>query len=816
MATTSTFNLRKLIQTRLHQDDTVIDDDTSSCYEDDQRNPIKKRITTWLGPRGGSTFSAGHTRSCSDSVSPLSTHQHPHAHQDHHYQQGVQEDSELLRAADPCSLRPAKRLDPKRRTLDDVPSMTNLDLLDILSAQGNPDSSNAHIQRRARPQTFLASPVLSSHFKLSPPIGSLDDSFAVAADPNIMETSLEDRSDPTLNRQSWSRDWSEGVRQLIEETDLAFESVGSAFDVHNSLDLPRMSQDMSRSNPDLTAQLAPSPLLVEKPGDRNVDKENVGTKLEAPLDIPPRRSFRVKEDALKAERRKSRSVPPPIHTRRPSSPQGPAYQRKPPSLASPPPMSARDPSNNPTANSHNQTPPLKSTSIIHRRPRQPSAYARRPSRTTRWAIPDNVTDIFTGNVFKRNEVDELLTPEQLEMLKQKREEAKRKESQLNSPRASDESETSWGSSEQEGLGRSSESCKGSKSSHETQPSKGGPLSHKSRPSQGIADMETFGNASETSASSDDAERRSEGKQSSASEEDDEDLPPTPPKKSEGRLRKQASERNKIQENDDDEGLMTFDLLGEPSPLDVSDSDEPPLPPKNPRRYAPPTKGLPHIPTNENAKRRKGSTTLKPEEDDEYLYLKSTPFSLTTPYFRHGPIAFAKSEIGKGALTMDETLDWTAFQMAILGAGDFLHEVYDDGDSKLVEDVMEWFGDFGFETHGHLIPEDSPPSPRSSSRSTISSAASENDIRLPVDDRTQNWAYDTANLFQGKGHRRRGYSSPPQSPLMAPIVVDEDAGKIPAYEDMEDPPMGYNLQGDLGDFLQWEAQHALGSGYYGPL
>ncbi|KAL6859981.1 hypothetical protein ACO1O0_004005 [Amphichorda felina] len=585
-----------------------------------------------------------------------------------------------------------------------------------------------------------------------------------------MEPSLASRSVLTLSRQSLETDWSEGVRQLIEETDLAFEGVGNGImGVSNSLDLPRFSQDMSRSNPDLTS-LRPSPLLVAKPDNKNADMENVGPKAEAPLDIPPRRSSRVKGDMLRIERRKSRSVPPPINTRRASSPQGIPEQRKKSPLATQSPMSPAPCNGSAKANSHNQTPPLKSTTNFYRRHKQSSSTSRWSHKPSRWALPDNVTDILTGNVFKRNQVDELLTSEQLAKLKQEREEAKRKKSVPKPPRASNESETSRSSSKRGAPGKG------------TQPSQSHMSSHKSQPSQGSVSTETVSSVSESSVSS------------SASENGDKDQPPTPPKKSSGRLRRKAVPQIKTQ-NGDDDGLMTFDLLGEPSPLETT--FEPTLPPKNPLRYGPPTKDLPELPNNETAKRRHVSKLLLPEEDDEYFYLKSTPYSLTTPFFRHGRIAFAKSEFGKGAITMDETLDWTAFQMAILGAGEFLDDVDDEGDSKIAEDVAKWFGDFGFDTHGHLVPEDWPSSPRSSSQSTISSSPSENDLPLPAVDHTRNLAYGANWKY------------------MEEKIVDEYDDKIPAFDEDEAPmDMGYNLQGDLGDFLQWEAQYALGPGYYG--
>ncbi|KAJ4260096.1 hypothetical protein NW757_002046 [Fusarium falciforme] len=178
---------------------------------------------------------------------------------------------------------------------------------------------------------------------------------------------------------------------------------------------------------------------------------------------------------------------------------------------------------------------------------------------------------------------------------------------------------------------------------------------------------------------------------------------------------------------------------------------PQLPPKNPARFGvEPLRKLPSIPevmvtTPDNtqlepstSRQSLDKTDLKAEENDEFFYLKSTPFTLTKPSFRHGPITFAKSEMVKGMKTVDDTLDWTAFQMAILGgAGDLLQDMSNEEDMKQVEEITSWFESFGFETYGTLVPED-VPSMRSSSRSTVSSTPStiDTDIDLPIPHRAK--------------------------------------------------------------------------------
>lgn len=101
-----------------------------------------------------------------------------------------------------------------------------------------------------------------------------------------------------------------------------------------------------------------------------------------------------------------------------------------------------------------------------------------------------------------------------------------------------------------------------------------------------------------------------------------------------------------------------------------------------------------------------------EEDDEYLFFKSAPFTATMPAFEHGRIRLAKADLvnagtinsleSKLLSSPDETLDWTAFQMAILGgAGDFFSDPNDfgarDAQEEMVDDLCDWLEGFGLPT-----------------------------------------------------------------------------------------------------------------------
>lgn len=115
-----------------------------------------------------------------------------------------------------------------------------------------------------------------------------------------------------------------------------------------------------------------------------------------------------------------------------------------------------------------------------------------------------------------------------------------------------------------------------------------------------------------------------------------------------------------------------------------------------------------------------------EEDDEYLFFKSAPFTVNMPSFEHGRIRLAKADLvnagtinsleSKLLSSPDETLDWTAFQMAILGgAGDFFSDPSDfcarDAEEELVDDLCDWLEGFGLPSGalGALVKsEEKPP------------------------------------------------------------------------------------------------------------
>lgn len=98
------------------------------------------------------------------------------------------------------------------------------------------------------------------------------------------------------------------------------------------------------------------------------------------------------------------------------------------------------------------------------------------------------------------------------------------------------------------------------------------------------------------------------------------------------------------------------------------------------------------------------------EDDEHMFFVSTPWTATAPAFQHGKIRLAKADLvhagtinsleSRLLTSPDETLDWTAFQMAILGgAGDLFSDPENflarDAQEQMVDDLCDWFEDLGF-------------------------------------------------------------------------------------------------------------------------
>ncbi|KAI8954923.1 hypothetical protein F4801DRAFT_587122 [Xylaria longipes] len=233
----------------------------------------------------------------------------------------------------------------------------------------------------------------------------------------------------------------------------------------------------------------------------------------------------------------------------------------------------------------------------------------------------------------------------------------------------------------------------------------------------------------------------------------------------------------------------------------------------------------------------GNTSIS---TSEYIYFKSSPYSIATPAFQHGPIRLSKSDLVPDMrLSSDEGLDWTAYQMAILGTGDLLiddNETLYREEEDDIADLTEWWDSFNFESTGELVTRNGEASSPTSTLSgdEIPDLPSYNGIgnehpknlhqkwqeaqrkthasglQLDIDfakgktdpsgHMNDTWQRD------GEGKQvvvdRQSLNSLPPSPMLDLRVIRSDNG-----DDLDVVPMGYNLGHDLGDFLKWEAQHA---------
>ncbi|KAK3950480.1 hypothetical protein QBC32DRAFT_264565 [Pseudoneurospora amorphoporcata] len=137
----------------------------------------------------------------------------------------------------------------------------------------------------------------------------------------------------------------------------------------------------------------------------------------------------------------------------------------------------------------------------------------------------------------------------------------------------------------------------------------------------------------------------------------------------------------------------------------------PVPRRTPSRQLPP---LPTIPEGITSSMLTPTSTSSPGFasdacNDDYVFLKSTPYTVTMPSFRHGPIRIPKPEppINQLAANAEDGLDWVAFQISIgSGIGDFDSDPLDysrPSDAELNErdDIIAWFSGFGFDGHGAL-------------------------------------------------------------------------------------------------------------------
>ncbi|KAI9852616.1 MAG: hypothetical protein M1838_000064 [Thelocarpon superellum] len=156
----------------------------------------------------------------------------------------------------------------------------------------------------------------------------------------------------------------------------------------------------------------------------------------------------------------------------------------------------------------------------------------------------------------------------------------------------------------------------------------------------------------------------------------------------------------------------------------------------------------------------------------------------SPTFVHGPIRLELSSPQEPQMrkSSTDTLDWTAFQMAISGpTGDYLMGGDTSSDQVVDNDVAEWFTSYGFTSEGRMVEHDEVKETDEEAESPSWSPP----VELPALDSTATSARTSAMRVEGDDYEKQ-------------VVQDVDellgAGKMSA-----------NLN-DLGDYLSFETYH----------
>ncbi|KAI1408945.1 hypothetical protein F5Y13DRAFT_171164 [Hypoxylon sp. FL1857] len=414
-----------------------------------------------------------------------------------------------------------------------------------------------------------------------------------------------------------------------------------------------------------------------------------------------------------------------------------------------------------------------------------------------WALSDNVTELFSGKFFRRIEVDEMLTPSQLEAYRLRRMSIMQSE-------------------------KSTETLDTESSDTPVEPFHLDDLPSRIKSASAELDVETPT-----------AEK------------------PTPPT-FDAVVRKDfaAEGRNEENESNSTPTAASQTDIGE-EPMEYDDAHFPTPPLRHAARFAGRSQrtALPSIPETTTISESKDELYASQNfggnrdmvADSNYVFLQASPCSMTSPRFRHGPIRLAKCDLmADMKLGADEGLDWTAFQMAISGgAGDWFSESDDiirRREAEEVEELIDWFDSWHFTRLGGLVTQQfEMPSPTSTTSgedySDVSYTEIERDNPYSPHHRWQQelrrkarqldrdmagLEVDISKMLpddqESNGSKecgsRESYASLPQSPMLDLRVI-----RGPEGDDMDVVPMGYNLGHDLGDFLKWEAEHAYAGDFY---
>ncbi|KAI5920722.1 hypothetical protein F4810DRAFT_702770 [Camillea tinctor] len=543
-----------------------------------------------------------------------------------------------------------------------------------------------------------------------------------------------------LGRKGSFHDFTENVRQLIQETDEAFKSVGTTFSDTKKTDItPRHPARLSTFELSPTTTSAPKLRLYE------FGSKSATYALQSPASLS-----RVKRKKSKRSKKKTQSM---------------SAHRKPPAVK-----------------------PLAKGG-------------------SRWTLPDNVSDILNKKIFHRIEADEMLSPSQIQAYTLRRMSYLQAQTQAQ---------------------KSSETLDNDTADTPTEPFHLQDLPSRIGSSGVASHPDTAAEERPKTSSSDEAIRRERENESN------------PPKAELDSVPQQKIHKNNTFPTAAPKGLTRQPPRRQKTALSIIPETATPV--------ATETRFF----SDSNTKPTK-ETKYESTEDSEFIYLQSPPCTLTVPGFRHGPIRLDKSDLVPDVkLGADDGLDWTAFQMAILGgAGDWFTDSDDTirrREAEEAADIIGWWESWGCDESGNNSSRDitgalvTQEMVTASPASTISGGDNLSDVSYCEieGDNPYSAHHGWQDLRHHPQHRREfdlavPGGAPPQFRKWTPdseekqVVVDRGSFislpqspmldlKIiggPDGEDMDVVPMGYNLGHDLGDFLKWEAEHAYAGDFGSP-
>ncbi|KAK7755179.1 hypothetical protein SLS62_002994 [Diatrype stigma] len=487
--------------------------------------------------------------------------------------------------------------------------------------------------------------------------------------PPFRTKGIPRRSSETIYPQLPPEEFSDDIQKLIREADEAFQAVG------NTLAEVRLER-YSLSDEDTL----PQAFTLEEPPQMS------GSILERPGPLTPDMSPILQQFPVR--------LTPQSQTRFNTSP------------ALPPPTRNTSVTKRKKSKKHLKSPKIKSPpkAVKARKPTPNRAAAARHA--PRWTLTENVTELFTGRLFNKLEVDEMLTEAQLEEYKRRRmstlkTQQEQEASEILKPSAADAKPSSEAAPSSEA--KPSETKSSDTESLDTPiepfhledlPSRIGSAGVKLTAETPVEEKKEV-IVGPTFFYDDDPETQD------FSVDRDElflDEPSSNASNStSGSSAKAASTRGSAYSSPPAKKSLKGLMAG---------------------RKQPP--GLPSIPEANSAPRtpsvmdelfldmQQKKQQLQLQDvvaDSDYVYLRASPCTLTAPGFRHGPIRVAKADlIPEPTLGgADDGLDWTAFQMAILGgAGDWNSESDDTIHRRTVEeldDLVDWWESWHFEGSG---------------------------------------------------------------------------------------------------------------------